>query len=51
MLYYLSYAINPFCFGYLFIFGGTGVRTQDFMLPRQILYCLSHFSSPCFGYF
>jgi hypothetical protein len=31
---------------------GTGVLTQDFKLEKQVLYCLSHTSSPfCSGYF
>jgi hypothetical protein len=30
----------------LFFFGTTGVWTQGFMLARQVLYCLSHTSSP-----
>jgi uncharacterized membrane protein YiaA len=32
--------------------GGTGVWTQGFMFSKQVLYCLSHISSPfCPGYF
>jgi hypothetical protein len=29
-----------------FFFGGTGVWTQVFMLPKQVLYCFSHTPSP-----
>jgi hypothetical protein len=29
-----------------FLFGGTGVRTQSFVLFRQALYHLSHANSP-----
>jgi hypothetical protein len=40
------------CVFCLFVFGGTGVSTQSFMLAKQALYCLSHISSPfCSGYF
>jgi hypothetical protein len=39
-------------FVYLFIYGGTGVRTQGFTLAKQVRYRLSHTSSPlCSGYF
>jgi hypothetical protein len=42
-----------FClFVYLFVFGGTRVWTQCFVLAKQTFYCLSHTSSPFFsGYF
>jgi hypothetical protein len=36
----------------VFFFDGTRVWTQDFVLAKQVLYHLSHTSSPfCFGYF
>jgi hypothetical protein len=39
-------------FLFFLIFGGSGVWTQGFTLAKQVLYCLSHTSSPfCFGYF
>jgi hypothetical protein len=31
---------------FCFVFGGTGVCTQDFKLTKQVLYHLSHASSP-----
>jgi hypothetical protein len=46
---------NTFVFTYLFLFinfSGTGAWSQNFMLPKQALYCLSHNSSSlCSSYF
>jgi hypothetical protein len=40
------------CFFVFDFFGGTGAWTQDFTLAKQVLYHLTHISSPfCSGYF
>jgi hypothetical protein len=41
-----SLSLFVLCFIYLFIFSGTGVWTQGFVLAKQVLYLLSHISSP-----
>jgi hypothetical protein len=34
---------------FFYVFGISGVWTQDFRLERQVLYCLSHASSPFYS--
>jgi hypothetical protein len=51
--YFHSFCVSRIYFLiYFYFIGGTGVWSQDCMLRKQALYCLSHTSSPfCFDYF
>jgi hypothetical protein len=44
--------IGKKCEYFVFLFGGSGDCTQGFVLVKQVLYQLSHISSPFYsGYF
>jgi hypothetical protein len=49
---FLQLEVDPIILAHSSCLCGTGIRTQNAALGRQVFYCLSHFSSPFFsGYF